>query len=62
MKVRCHNIEWDTDGDDVELPTEVVLMVEGDVDMEYAGADILSDIFGYCIFGYEFEVVQEDEQ
>ena len=45
MKFRATNIEWDTDGEDVDLPS--VDIVEADSAEEVA--DVLSDKHGFCI-------------
>ena len=53
MKATC--IEWDTDGEDIELPEEITLpecFAEDDFeDIE----DYLSDQTGFCVFGYVLE-------
>jgi hypothetical protein len=45
MKFRATDIEWDTDGEDVDLPSEDI--VEADSADEVA--DALSDKHGFCI-------------
>lgn len=57
MKVRFYDIVWDTDGLDVSLTTEVTLDVDDDLCVETEGADVLSDTFGWCVHGFDFEVV-----
>lgn len=50
------NIQWDTDGEDADLPETVSIAPEtNDDDI----ADILSDVYGYCVFGY---VIQQREK
>lgn len=56
VKFRVYDIDWDTDGEDVDLPDEVVVTVPGDV---YADAgsssyisDWLSDEYGFCHNGF----------
>jgi hypothetical protein len=58
QKVRFSNIVWDTDGKFVELPSEVTLEVPKDKDVDLEGADVLSDKYGWCVKGFEFEVVK----
>ena len=53
MKYNATNIEWDTDGAEVDLPTEDV--VEADSADEVA--DVLSDKYGFCIESLEIEEV-----
>lgn len=38
-------IEWDTDGEDIELPTTVHITVRGSEDV----IDVLSDKYGFCV-------------
>lgn len=49
--VRLYNIDWDTDGEQVDLPTEVI--VEKMDDDLYA--DYLSDRFGWCVNSFSIE-------
>lgn len=50
MKATC--IEWDTDGEDVSLPTEIEIPEGMDTDdIE----DYLSDVTGFCHNGYVLE-------
>jgi hypothetical protein len=55
MKIRFFNIVWDTDGQDVDLPTEATLEVDEDTQLETEGADCLSDEFGWCVLSFDFE-------
>ena len=57
MQVRFYDIQWDTDGEKVDLPAECVLEVDDDIDLEEEGADALSDEYGFCVFGCNFEVI-----
>jgi hypothetical protein len=70
MKVKCTNIQWDTTSDEPEpavapeLPTEMVIEMESDPNMtddenvaEF-GADALSDQYGFCVFGFCFEIIR----
>ena len=60
MIVKMSNIDWDTDGRKVKnLPKEVTVEVDDGCDVEYEGADILSDKFGFCVNGFSFEIVKE---
>lgn len=52
--IRFFNIDWDTDGEEVNLPKEVILEVENDVDVSLEGADLLSDKYGWCVNGFTF--------
>ena len=53
MKFRATDIEWDTDGEDVDLPS--VDIVEADSADEVA--DALSDKHGFCIESLRVEKI-----
>jgi hypothetical protein len=55
MQVRFSNINWDTDGTEVDLPDEVTLDVDDDLDVDEAGADVLSDHYGWCVLNFNWE-------
>ena len=65
--IRLFNIQWDTDGEDpaeLGLPTEYVAVTDDqgfpfddDFDPEGEAADVLSDAFGYCVFGCDYRVL-----
>ena len=54
-KVNFYNISWDTDGEDTELPTDLILSVDEDIDISLEGADILSDEYGFCVNHFNFQ-------
>jgi hypothetical protein len=58
MKVtRVYDITWETDGEEIDLPTEVELPRDfGDDDD--AIADFLSDEYGWLVISYERESVE----
>lgn len=68
MNVFVYNIDWDTDGEDIEsldLPTEIELSdlpdyVADDINDGYSDAlaDYLSDTYYYCLYGFDFDVVE----
>lgn len=60
MKVRFLNIVWDTDGEQVDLPTDVTLDtdLENEEDVQYRGADVLSDTYGWCVESFNYEIVE----
>jgi hypothetical protein len=58
------NVNWDTDGEDLALPTTFTVHVtdhEEDVVLDYEGgldeylSDWLSDTIGFCHFGFEYK-------
>lgn len=57
MLIRFYDIEWDVEKLRT-LPTETVLEVEDDCEVSMEGADVLSDKYGYCVHGFEFEVLK----
>lgn len=48
MKVRVSGIEWDTDGEDVDLPSDVTIEVDEDMSDEDV-VNKVSDKYGWCI-------------
>ena len=65
VKVKIFNIEWDMDeDDDTVLPTEIVneFDYKGDNDeLEETITDWLSDEYGYCHEGYDYEIIEEEK-
>ena len=55
MNIRFYEIDWDTDGEDVDLPVDVVLPVDDDLDVSLDGANVLSDKYGWCVNSFQFE-------
>lgn len=60
------DIQWDTDNEKVELPTSVAIydseeleasIVEGDEDVL---TDFLSDTYGWLIYSYCYEIMEDD--
>jgi hypothetical protein len=49
--MKAINIKWDTDGEDVALPTEIGLP-EGMTD-EYEISDYLSSLTEFLLYGFE---------
>ena len=60
MKIKLFDISWDTDGLQIDLPSEVVMEVDEDIDLENEAADLLSDKFGWCVFGCDYEILPEN--
>lgn len=59
------NIEWDTDGEIIlELPTEVSLDKWTDDEEEILDciADILSDLYGFCVYSFEIHYRKEEKK
>ena len=63
MNIKIYDIDRDTDGEDVELPIEIILHTTFDknkVSDEWLSdylSDYLSDTFGWCHNGFKFDEV-----
>ena len=56
LKAYTINIQWDTDGEEVNLPDRVEIpfyVSEDEI------ADMLSDEYGFCVLGFDIEQVEE---
>ena len=54
--IHFSNICWDTDGIDVDLPSEAVFDVDDDDVAVSDGADFLSNKYGFCVMSYSSEL------
>ena len=64
MKAIVTDIVYDTESDGViydvtelGLPTEMEIELVGDNDIETEIADVISDLTGWCVEGFNYEVV-----
>ena len=62
MKIKVTDIVYDTESDgvihtDLDLPNEMTLIIEGDVDIEDEIANVISDTTGWCVEGYNYEIL-----
>ena len=64
MKVKVTDIVYDTESDGViydatelKLPTELEIELVGDNDIESEIADAISDKTGWCVQGYNYEIL-----
>ena len=65
MKIKVTDIVYDTDIDDdssdfvlnSDLPNEMIVEVDGIIDIESEIADAISDTTGWCVHGYNYEVL-----
>jgi len=57
MNILVSGIEWDTDGEEVELPSELTIdaAAEGIDDPDSQIADWLSDRYGWAVIGFSHE-------
>lgn len=65
-KIRCYNIRWDTDEDShifKTLPQEVLyegyICEEDRNEIDEILSDYLSDNWGFCHYGFNFEVLEK---
>lgn len=49
------DIVWETDGEEVDLPTEVKLPDEIDIEDDGAVTDYLSDEYGFLVISYNIK-------
>lgn len=63
MKVKVKNIQYDTDGFEVELPSELLIKVPSEYtdveDIDDFISDEISNITGYCHFGFEVDFLDK---
>lgn len=60
MKVKVTDIVYDTDGivsSEMNLPTEMILIVDSRLDVESEIANAISDKTGWCVEGYNYEIL-----
>lgn len=58
--MKAYNIQWDTDGENVALPEEIVIpdeiaSMDDEDEREEAVSDYISDLTGFCHAGFELE-------
>jgi hypothetical protein len=67
MTIKLFNIEFETDGEKVDLPSEIVCTPEdmgydesedGDIEsfIDERGADHISDTTGWLVNGFDYEI------
>ena len=59
-QIRCFDIQWETDGIEVEIPTEVIVEVSDDCDLDNdCGeiADALSNKTGWLVLTTDAEAI-----
>lgn len=57
IELEAYDIEWDTDGEEVDLPDKVRLMLHSEEDFGSVIADRLSDRFGWCVRTFQFRMI-----
>ena len=58
VKVHVYDIDWETDGEDIDLPAEVILEIEHDqdLDIEEEIPEKLSDEYGWLVNHYSYDL------
>ena len=68
MKIKVTNIVYDTDDgwaqdglgisvEELQLPNEMIVEVDGIIDIEDEIASVISDTTGWCVSGYNYEIL-----
>lgn len=57
MKIEFNDIVWDTEGENVTLPQSCIIEIENDVDPAYEGADLLSDMYSWCVISFNYTIL-----
>ena len=66
--IRLYDIEWDTDGEEWDLPKEVIIekpskdLIEAVYTYDDKLADYLSDTYGFCLHSFKSEELNIDER
>jgi len=55
MLFRVYDIDWDTDGEKINLPESMNVTVEYEDEL----SDVISDITGFCHNGFNYELLGE---
>lgn len=68
MRVKLYDIVYDTDGDDIDLPIEIVTTLDemgcdvnedADEFIKEHGADYISDVTGWLVNSFCYEIVDK---
>lgn len=58
MKAKFYNILWDTDVEVTDLPRTVEMEVPEGTSLALEGADLLSDLYGFCVEGFSYSKLE----
>lgn len=61
FKYIVHDIDWDTDGEAVELPEEIEIQSETELDDDDIG-DEITEMTGYCHKGFCWDEIKESDR
>lgn len=59
MKIVISNIEWNTDGEDIDLPTEITVNFKeilNKEDIPELIAEYLSSNYDFCVINFTYEI------
>ena len=59
MTIKAFNIDYETDGEKISLPSELIFEVDDDFDAENDLADLISDETGWLVLGCSYKVVKK---
>ena len=57
MKVRFYDIEFETDGQELEIANELTTQVPADTNLDEEGAEVISNETGYLVLAFQYEVL-----
>lgn len=57
IEVECTKIVWDTDGEKVDLPSTVRIMLDASENVGEVVANVLSDKFGWCVKKLDYRIL-----
>lgn len=58
--VRCSEIVYDTDGQEVDLPSTLTVEIDCDAGLEETLADLISDRTGFCVISLNYQAYCPD--
>jgi hypothetical protein len=59
MKIRIFNINYDTDGQKIQLPKEIIFdQISANTDINSEIADMISDKTGFCVNSFSLEIIK----
>jgi hypothetical protein len=62
MEYRVYDIDYDTDGQAVDLPESLVLTIDDGLDPSIYLADEISDETGWCVNSFQFERIKNEDK
>lgn len=56
MKLKCFDIVWETDEENVDLPSKCIVEIEDNEDIEYEAAEVLSNEYGFLVISFSYDI------